>query len=218
MKIIQMTSGWKNYSYNVLYLLKICSWYVMISEDKNIFSEKNKREKFPAAVNHQWFRYLTNVPSKCIWKSHTENHIYISQGPLCDHQLIMALWRHMESLIYTSIAWGGSLSPDSTKSLPELMLTSHKRGSVAFTWKQFPKMHSWILGETCVRRYTFNSLWPSDTIWRHKSGSSLAQVMTSCLTAPSHYLNQCWLLISKVQWHSSQYNFTRDNSAISHWN
>ena len=45
-----------------------------------------------------------------------------------------------------------------------------------------------------------NSLRPSDAIWRHPSGSTLAQVMACCLMAPSHYLNQCWLLISKVQW------------------
>ena len=64
----------------------------------------------------------------------------------------------------------------------------------------------------------FNSLWPSDTISRHKSGSTLAQVMACCLTAPSHYLNQCWLTISNVQWHPSLSNFTRDASAISHWN
>ena len=63
-----------------------------------------------------------------------------------------------------------------------------------------------------------NSLWPSDTIWRHKSESTLAQVMAWCLTAPSHYLNQCWLIISKFQWHSSECNFTRDTSAINHWN
>ena len=50
---------------------------------------------------------------------------------------------------------------------------------------------------TCV-----NSLWPSDVIWRQRSGSTLAQVMACCLTAPSHYLNQCWLIISEVQWHS----------------
>ena len=62
-----------------------------------------------------------------------------------------------------------------------------------------------------------NTLWPSDTIW-HKSGSTLAQVMACCLTAPSHYLNQCWLIISKVQWHPSESNFTRDTAAISHWN
>ena len=28
--------------------------------------------------------------------------------------------------------------------------------------------------------------------------------MACCLTAPSHYLNHCWLIISKVLWHSSE--------------
>ena len=57
-----------------------------------------------------------------------------------------------------------------------------------------------------------NSLWPSDTIWRQKSESTLAQVMACCLTAPSHYLNQCWLTITKVQWCSSEGNFASDHS------
>ena len=48
----------------------------------------------------------------------------------------------------------------------------------------------------------FNSLGPCDAIWRQKTGSTLAQVMACCLMAPSHYLNQCWLIISEVQWHS----------------
>ena len=39
---------------------------------------------------------------------------------------------------------------------------------------------------------SINSLWPNDAIWRQRSGSTLAQVMACCLTAPSHYLNQCW--------------------------
>ena len=49
-----------------------------------------------------------------------------------------------------------------------------------------------------------NSLAPCDTIWRKRSGSTLAQVMACCLTAPSHYLNQCWLINTKVLWHSSE--------------
>ena len=63
-----------------------------------------------------------------------------------------------------------------------------------------------------------NSVGPSDAIWQQRSGSTLAQVMACCLTAPSHYLNSCWLIISKVQWHSSKGQFTRDASAINHWN
>ena len=58
-----------------------------------------------------------------------------------------------------------------------------------------------------------NSFWPSDVIWRQGSRSTLAQVMACCLTAPNHYLNQCWLNVSEVQWHSSEGNFTKDASA-----
>ena len=59
-----------------------------------------------------------------------------------------------------------------------------------------------------------NSLGPSDTIWWRRSGSTLAQVMACCLTAPSHYLNQCWLIISEVQRHSPGRNFMRDVPTI----
>ena len=38
---------------------------------------------------------------------------------------------------------------------------------------------------------TGDSLWPSDCILQHKTGSTLVQVMACCLMAPSHYLNQC---------------------------
>ena len=84
----------------------------------------------------------------------------------------------------------------------------------------FTNLFSWM--KTVERWFSvwevFNSLWPSDTIWRHKSASTLAQVMACRLTAPSHYLNQRWLIISKVQWHPSESNFTRDTPATSHWN
>ena len=43
-----------------------------------------------------------------------------------------------------------------------------------------------------------NSMRLSDAIWRHRSGSTLAQVMACCQTAPSHYLSQCILIIAKV--------------------
>ena len=46
-----------------------------------------------------------------------------------------------------------------------------------------------------------NSLWPSDAIWRHRSGSTLFQVMACCLTAPSHNLTICWLITSESSDH-----------------
>ena len=48
--------------------------------------------------------------------------------------------------------------------------------------------------------------------------STLAQVMACCLTAPSHYLNQCWLIFSKVQWHSVESKLTTDSPPFNHWN
>ena len=62
--------------------------------------------------------------------------------------------------------------------------------------------------------WPFNWLWPNDTIWQHRSGSTLAQVMACGLTAPSHYLNQYWLPISKVMWHSTESNLTVHSLAI----
>ena len=56
--------------------------------------------------------------------------------------------------------------------------------------------------------------------WRHHGpGSTLAQVMAWCLTAPSHYLNQSWLIIiSEDQWQSSEGSFIRDTAALDNWN
>ena len=55
--------------------------------------------------------------------------------------------------------------------------------------------------------HSFNSLRPSDAIWRQWSWTTLAQVMACCLTAPSHYLNQCWLITRGVLWHTSESSF-----------
>ena len=82
---------------------------------------------------------------------------------------------------------------------------SSSSSSMYYLWQWHPILH------------TLNSLWPSDAIWRCRSMSTLAQVMACCLTAPSHYLNQCWHTINKVQWHSSDGNFTRYTSTIDHW-
>ena len=56
----------------------------------------------------------------------------------------------------------------------------------------------------CVTRpqwVNVNSFWPSGAVWRHRSGAVLPQVMACCLTAPSHYLNRCWLIITSLLFH-----------------
>ena len=41
----------------------------------------------------------------------------------------------------------------------------------------------------------------------HKTWSTLVEIMAWSLMAPSHYLNQCWLIIREVLWHSPEGNF-----------
>ena len=58
-----------------------------------------------------------------------------------------------------------------------------------------------------------NSLLPSCVILRHWSTSSLFQTIVCCLTTQSHYLNQIWVLICEVLWHSSESNSTASADA-----
>ena len=54
--------------------------------------------------------------------------------------------------------------------------------------------HVWPFSDLIM----FNSLRPSDVIWQYNSESVLAQIRFCCLVAPSHQLNQYWLLIIEV--------------------
>ena len=54
-----------------------------------------------------------------------------------------------------------------------------------------------------------------DAMRLHRPGSTLAQIMAWCLRASSHYLNQCWQIISQVLWYSSEYNFPHEMLKIS---
>ena len=56
------------------------------------------------------------------------------------------------------------------------------------------------------------------SLWQHRSGSTLPQVIVCCLLAPSHYLNQCWLVISEIKWQSPEDDYTKDSSDINCWN
>ena len=130
-------------------------------------------------------------------------------------QITMPIWRHMETQNCVNIGSGNGLLPDGTNPIPEPMLSNNQSSPVTVTWgqlhKRFPNHQSIKLDWKWLN--TLNSLMPSDVIWWHRSGSTLAQVMACCLTAPSHYLNQRWLIISNVLWHSSEGNFIRDTLA-----
>ena len=55
--------------------------------------------------------------------------------------------------------------------------------------------------------WNVNWLWLSDAIQWHRSWLTLSKLMACWLTAPSNYLNQCWLIITGILWHSPESNF-----------
>ena len=65
-------------------------------------------------------------------------------------------------------------------------------------WLRLPVMATWM----------WVNIGSGYLIWHHGYGSTLAQVMAWCLSAPNHYLNQCWLTIKGVRWHIPESNFT----------
>ena len=56
--------------------------------------------------------------------------------------------------------------------------------------------------------FFFFSLTTGDAIWLHKTLFTFGQVLTWCLMATSHYLNQCWLILYEVLWYSTAGNFS----------
>ena len=62
-----------------------------------------------------------------------------------------------------------------------LVTAHHSEGTRTLTWGR--------------QQVEINSLWPGDAVWWERSVSTLVHVMACCLMAPSHYLNQYWLVI-----------------------
>ena len=56
-------------------------------------------------------------------------------------------------------------------------------------------------GDICEIIIDWNLTHYARVIWRHRSESTL--VMVCCLTATSHCVSQCWLIIKCVLWYSS---------------
>ena len=148
------------------------------------------------------------------YKLYTSCSIY--EATFCKCHFKMHFSEFVQIIMSRNIGSGNGLEPDRhnviswinygllldricvSPGLKELIVTNHYP-------QRFSQQYSW-----------FNSLCPSDAISRHRSRSTLAQVMACCLTTPSHYLNQCWIIISKVQRHSSERNFTRYTPGINH--
>ena len=69
---------------------------------------------------------------------------------------------------------------------------------------------SWNLFLFCFLAFTaLKFIESSNCICQHRCGATFTQVMAWCHQASGHHLNQCWLIISKVQWHPSECNFAK---------
>ena len=80
------------------------------------------------------------------------------------------------------------------------------------------KINSWVLN-WWPQLMCINSSPPSPAYMRQETGSALVQVMACRLTAPSHYLNQYWLIVNwtprnKFQWYFNRHSiiFIEENA------
>ena len=114
-------------------------------------------------------------------------------------------WYHQAESHYMNQCWPRSMSPY------DVIRPQWDNATVVSPLLKYWRQHNLALSH-CYDLY-LNSLWPSDAIWCQRSWSTLVQVMACCLTAPSHYLYQCWLDITEVLWQSSDNNFTASTQA-----
>ena len=149
------------------------------------------------------------------WDNHHEIDILLINFRSCPDCAILTLGTYDKSPTYTS----NSAKVRKNRPLSCWIYCEKHKNIICILYNFFTlnwcrKLESLFI--SCM----VNSLWPtgSDAIWHHRPGSTSAQVMACCLTAPSHHLSQCWLIISKVQWDSPEGNFRRDTSAINQWN
>ena len=77
--------------------------------------------------------------------------------------------------------------------------------NVSIWWWRHQVLRFWRVGElqklVCKRLTQFDLVEPYGD--KEMGGSTLARLMACFLTAPSHFLNPCWLLIHEVLWHST---------------
>ena len=160
-------------------------------------------------------KFILFSSKKCIWKCHLQNglNVIIQQGQFIQVEQILSVVAVILNL-YLKLLSGEYQRNSFMRSQHWFMQWLGAIRKQTITWANFePDLcHIMVsLGHNKLTHwFMINSLWPSDVIWRHGSRSTLAQVMASCLTAPSHYLNQSWLIIREVLWHSPDTNFTEN--------
>ena len=172
-------------------------------------------EKYRVYCNSIILIWVINAHTPCvdcvqlimIGRWHFKDHIYFNALRLRPNGPNFA-----DQIIFKSISFKRNfciLISISLKKVPEGFIEEKPALVLILAWRRIKGLLRYI----SFILWWGNPLWRSDTKWPQRSGSTLAQVMACCLTAPSHYLNLCWLIISKVKCHSSEDNFTRESWA-----
>ena len=155
-----------------------------VTQSFNVFLHQRLNKRLSKPSRRWWFE----TPSRSLWRQ--RNDLNAARKGLM-------LWQTCD---------------ESSRTIPQRGVYVVKHGELlvakiyGLLW--MPIQNDFISGvaiwnsEMCVSFISINSLVPGDTIWRNRTMSTLVQVMACCLRPPSHYLNQCWLITSKVQRHS----------------
>ena len=80
----------------------------------------------------------------------------------------------------------------------------------------FPFSTTRFTGTVWLSPLGINPMLPSYAKWHHQAWPTVVKVKACCLTAPSHYLDWCWLTISEVLWHLPKGNVT-GKAQVSEW-
>ena len=121
-------------------------------------------------------RYSLHYGRKAEHSHNRENSLYntaITQGNLLDHYPGQGMQNWKNNIIKTPY-FGQYLENWNTRELIGLNSDSmNEDAKISFCAANV----IWITLCMTTHYSTFNSLWPSDTIWQQRSGSTLAQVM-----------------------------------------
>ena len=127
---------------------------------------------------------------KCIWKCRLQNGGHFVKGSI---DILSVLGR----VSYMCVRYRGhpsGLDKSLSRIRHQAIISINSEWSI-FNWK-------------FVNISNFMPLWPSEAIWPHRSGSTLTQMMASCLIAWNYFLNKYWLIVNGVPWHPPKANLT----------
>ena len=151
------------------------------------------------------FTYFVRSPSNASQGTHDikKNNVIITSNDVAT-----SFWRDTDVIIASCARWAVTCllyGEIGVVTLAAIAMTTILESYLESSGT--PRFHLLVPSLQINYRDFFNSLGPSDVIWRQWSWTTLAQVMACCLTAPNHYLNQCWLIIIGVLYHSSENSF-----------